>query len=143
MNERLETGELTSTEPIGWCACATERITPFFPSHIKDSFKINDSFKTGASSHNPNVEEVAIFYKLRSCTMASRSSSKQGKGNFFVFVLRLFLVLIIILTLISVIYLVFYHRISVRFYFRFARHALFTSENGLSYIKAVYLHQFI
>ncbi len=35
-----------SAEPIGCCACATERITPrdesFFPSHIKDSFK-NDS----------------------------------------------------------------------------------------------------
>ncbi len=51
---RLETGELcSSTEPIGWCACATERITPrddsFFSSHIKDLFKMNESFKTDPS----------------------------------------------------------------------------------------------
>ncbi len=43
----------SSTEPIGWCACATERITPrddsFFSSHIKDSFKMNKSFKTDPS----------------------------------------------------------------------------------------------
>ncbi len=43
----------SSTEPLGWCACATERITPrndsFFSSLIKDSFKINESFKTDPS----------------------------------------------------------------------------------------------
>ncbi len=43
----------SSTEPLGWCACATERITPrndsFFSSLIKDSFKMNESFKTDPS----------------------------------------------------------------------------------------------
>ncbi len=44
MNERLKPED--STDAIGWCTCATERITPrddsFFPSHIKDLFKMND-----------------------------------------------------------------------------------------------------
>ncbi len=43
----------SSTEPLGWCACATERITPrnesFFSSLIKDPFKMNESFKTDPS----------------------------------------------------------------------------------------------
>ncbi len=82
MNERLETGELTSTEPIGWCACATERITPFFPSHIKDSFKMNDSFKTGASSHNPNVEEVAISISCAAAPWRPEALQNRGKVTF-------------------------------------------------------------
>ncbi len=40
-------------ERLGWCACATERIIPrddsFFSSHIKDSFKMNESFKNDPS----------------------------------------------------------------------------------------------
>ncbi len=43
----------SSTEPLGWCACATEQITPrnesFFSSLIKDPFKMNESFKTDPS----------------------------------------------------------------------------------------------
>ncbi len=43
----------SSTEPIGWYACATEQITPrddsFFQSHIKDSFKMNELFKNDPS----------------------------------------------------------------------------------------------
>ncbi len=48
---RLETGELIP-EPLGWCACATERITPrnnsFFSSLIKDPFKTDPSQATSA-----------------------------------------------------------------------------------------------
>ncbi len=61
MNERLDSKNPktrnrwtnSSTEPIECCACATERITPrddsFFPSHIKDLFKMNESFKNDPS----------------------------------------------------------------------------------------------
>ncbi len=59
MNERLKNLKArnrwtnSSTEPLGWCACMTERITPrndsFFSSLIKDSFKMNESFKTDPS----------------------------------------------------------------------------------------------
>ncbi len=56
----------SSTEPIGCCACATERITPrddsFFPSHIKDLFWMNESFKNDPSLLNRSATGYYIWY---------------------------------------------------------------------------------
>ncbi len=52
----------------GCCACATERITPrgdsFFPSHIKDSFKMNKSFKNDPSLVFTGTSQLQIMRKL-------------------------------------------------------------------------------
>ncbi len=62
MNERVKKPKDSTAEPT-W-SCVTERITPrddsFFPSHIKDSFKMNKSFK----NHPSQVQTADSFRNL-------------------------------------------------------------------------------
>ncbi len=83
----------SSTEALGWCACATERITPrndsFFSSLIKDLFKTDPSLATSAraakesgsylcaSNVTPTVVRfiVSVFLCLLcSCRMSSTTN---------------------------------------------------------------------
>ncbi len=43
---------------------------------------MNESFKTGASSHNPNVEEIAISISCAAAPWRSEALQKRGKVTF-------------------------------------------------------------
>ncbi len=75
----------SSTEPIGCCACGTERITPrddsFFPSYIKDSFKMNESFKNDSSLISSANLQINIPLLVQACYLYRKHTLFQSQSS--------------------------------------------------------------